>query len=79
MNPKGRPPIIILGCPRSGTSILTRMLIDLGVFMGDKMDILPTGEVSPLKSQGGSTSGAAATTSPASSNRSSTPAKKESN
>lgn len=44
MNPKGRPPIIVLGCPRSGTSILTRMLIDLGVFMGDKMDILPTGE-----------------------------------
>ena len=31
---KYRPPIIIIGMHRSGTSMLTRFMTDLGVFMG---------------------------------------------
>lgn len=33
-----RPPIIIIGMHRSGTSMLTRMLEDMGLFMGAKKD-----------------------------------------
>lgn len=32
------PPIIVLGMHRSGTSMLTRMMQDLGLFMGDRLE-----------------------------------------
>jgi len=35
----GRPPIVIIGMHRSGTSIVTRMLGQLGLFVGKKKDM----------------------------------------
>ena len=35
----GRPPIVIIGMHRSGTSIVTRMLEQLGLFVGKKKDM----------------------------------------
>ncbi len=32
------PPVIVIGMHRSGTSLIARLLSDLGVFMGDEMD-----------------------------------------
>lgn len=38
----GQPPIVVVGAHRSGTSLLTELLSDLGVFLGDRLD--PNGE-----------------------------------
>ncbi len=32
-----REPIIVVGAPRSGTGMLTKILVELGIFMGDQM------------------------------------------
>jgi hypothetical protein len=37
--PAGRPPIIVIGAHRSGTSVFTQMLEAMGVFMGWKQDM----------------------------------------
>ena len=41
MNKKSykRSPIIIIGMHRSGTTMLSKILEDMGVFMGEKKDI----------------------------------------
>ncbi|MCS5697200.1 sulfotransferase [Desulfofundulus thermocisternus] len=36
MENKVRPPIIIIGMHRSGTNMLTRMLEELGLFVGER-------------------------------------------
>jgi hypothetical protein len=38
MNSKARPPVIIMGMHRSGTSLLTRMLEGMGIFVGRQKD-----------------------------------------
>ncbi len=36
--PSGRPPIVVIGMHRSGTSMVSRMLQSLGLFMGTRQD-----------------------------------------